>query len=223
MLIGRNLLNWLRNFASGRGADRDPSKSPTLPFLSIYYDICALGLQGCAYSQPWRSVQAQDRPQHSRPPQPGCRGSCHKLAAEDGGPTVCVASLPALLLLVLVGTAHGGNAVADADQDGAPAIAVRRSAVSLPEGDIHSFEFEEPAGFGPPTPASKHLRSRAPTIGTGRMPAPGGGTGQVWVNMPSKAYYFPDRRYYEMTRRNEYMTEAAKAAGAHPAGGRFCS
>jgi len=58
----------------------------------------------------------------------------------------------------------------------------------------------------------------------GATPAPGGGPGQVWVNASSKAYHCPGTRYYGTTKRGEYMTEAAaKAGGAHAAGGRACS
>ena len=58
----------------------------------------------------------------------------------------------------------------------------------------------------------------------GATPAPGGGPGQVWINASSKAYHCPGTRYYGTTKRGEYMTEtAAKAGGAHPAGGRACS
>ena len=58
----------------------------------------------------------------------------------------------------------------------------------------------------------------------GATPAPGGGPGQVWVNSSSKAYHCPGTRYYGTTKRGEYMTEAAaKAGGAHAAGGRACS
>lgn len=58
--------------------------------------------------------------------------------------------------------------------------------------------------------------ANVPRNATSRTPAPGGGAGLVWVNSGTKAYHCFGDRYYGLTRRGSYMTEAAaKAQGAH--------
>ena len=53
--------------------------------------------------------------------------------------------------------------------------------------------------------------------------APGGGTGQVWVNSHSKVYHCQNDKWYGKTAHGEYMTEAAaKAAGNRPDHGKPC-
>jgi hypothetical protein len=55
-------------------------------------------------------------------------------------------------------------------------------------------------------------------------PAPGGGSGKVWVNTNSKIYHCEGTRWYGKTKNGEYMSEAAaKAAGNRPDHGKGCS
>ena len=135
-----------------------------------------------------------------------------------------VIHLYVITLLAAAGAAHAQDAVTNPYKDGSPAAGSRHSAASLPQGDINSFGSAAPPGAMPPAMPGRHPQGRAPGAMTGGMPAPGGGNGQVWVNASSKAYHCPGTQYYGKTKRGEYMTEAAaKAASAHPAGGRACS
>ena len=67
--------------------------------------------------------------------------------------------------------------------------------------------------------AGKHLPPNPAT----RTAAPGGGTGQVWVNEETKVYHCQGDEWYGKTKKGQYMTEAAAtAAGDHPAHGKAC-
>jgi hypothetical protein len=49
-------------------------------------------------------------------------------------------------------------------------------------------------------------------------PAPGGGTGLVWVNTKSHVYHAQKSRWYGKTKEGQYMTEEeAKEEGNRPA------
>ena len=88
----------------------------------------------------------------------------------------------------------------------------------MPPGALGSER--EPRGLS--RPAQRGMTARGAAGPTGE-PAPGGGPGQVWVNSSTKIYHCPGTQYYGRTKRGEYIAEAAaKAGGAHPAGGRAC-
>jgi len=82
-----------------------------------------------------------------------------------------------------------------------------------------------PATAKAPASTSNSAPSSAPKSSTASSatPAPGGGSGKVWVNTASNVYHCPGTKYYGTTKAGKYMTEAdAKAAGAHPDHGKGC-
>lgn len=72
-----------------------------------------------------------------------------------------------------------------------------------------------PAAQPAPTPA-KASASSAPSASPASAGTPG--PGQVWVNLDSGIYHYPNTRYYGKTKSGKYMSEAdAMKAGYHAA------
>jgi len=85
-----------------------------------------------------------------------------------------------------------------------------------------------PAPVGTPSPAAAAVPP-PPSAPTGQQQravpaAPGGVTGQIWVNTDSKVYHCQGDRWYGKTRHGSYMSEAAaKTEGDRPSRGKVCS
>ena len=76
-----------------------------------------------------------------------------------------------------------------------------------------------------PRPATVDaMANKATPAAPATAPAPGGGPGMVWVNLPTKVYHCPGTRYYGTTKSGKYMSEAdAKAMGARGDHNKTCT
>ena len=134
--------------------------------------------------------------------------------------------------LLLSGAAYAQDPTATATcKDGSSWSGVRRGGACRGHGGVQAFgsttvanpmtSATAPATSAPATPTTPAVPAMAPAA---TAAAPGGGTGQVWVNASTKVYHCPGDRYYGKTKHGSYMTEsAAKAAGDHAAGGKACT
>jgi hypothetical protein len=133
-----------------------------------------------------------------------------------------VALVAGLFLLPIGATnAQSTDTVTATCKDGTPFSGTRRSGACHGHGGVQSWGAAAPATTSP---------VNAPPQPTTGQPAPARteraapGTGQVWVNTPSKVYHCPGTRWYGKTKHGNYMSEAeARAQGARPDHGKACA
>jgi hypothetical protein len=115
----------------------------------------------------------------------------------------------------------GGSTAAAASAPAQPAAASKpKSTKASSSSSAAATSASQPAPAAPaaqpaPTPA-KASASSAPSASSASAGTPG--PGQVWVNLDSGVYHYPNTRYYGKTKSGKYMSEAdAMKAGYHAA------
>jgi hypothetical protein len=114
-------------------------------------------------------------------------------------------------------------------KDGTSFTGTKRSGACHGHGGVQTWTTSSttaPATTTSAAPSSTTTASPTPATSpkTTATPAPGGGSGQVWVNTASHVYHCPGTQWYGTTKKGQYMTEeAAKAAGNHADHGKACS
>lgn len=115
----------------------------------------------------------------------------------------------------------GGSTAAAASAPAQPAAASKpKSTKASSSSSAAAASASQPAPAAPaaqpaPTPA-KASASSAPSASPASAGTPG--PGQVWVNLDSGVYHYPNTRYYGKTKSGKYMSEAdAMKAGYHAA------
>ena len=123
--------------------------------------------------------------------------------------------------------AHAQDAVTATCKDGTSWSGARRSGACRGHQGVQAFGVAATPGAPSSTPTAAAPAAAQPTPNapaTSQAVAPGGGSGQVWVNSRSKVYHCQGDRDYGHTKQGSYMTEAAaKAAGDRPSRGKTCS
>lgn len=138
--------------------------------------------------------------------------------------------LAAAILAGLAGNAHAQSATC---RDGTVLTGLNASRMCAAHGGLPPGTPGGPQDHARPSRPQQPPEARPPAMQPRTAPrsapdaagaALGGGPGQVWVNTATKVYHCPGTQYYGTTKRGEYVTEAAaRASGAHAAGGRTCS
>lgn len=122
----------------------------------------------------------------------------------------------------LQATAQAPSTVTGTCKDGTAFSGTTRRGACRDHGGVQAFSpaVTAPATSSAPPTSSSARKAPAPAS----QAAPGGATGQVWVNTKSKVYHCQGDRYYGKTKAGAYMTEtAAKAEGDRPDHGKACS
>jgi hypothetical protein len=131
-----------------------------------------------------------------------------------------VALVAGLFLPFGVTHAQSADTVTATCKDGTPFAGTHRSGACRGHGGVQSWG-AAPATTAPVNaPSPSTTAQPAPTRGERTTP----GTGQVWVNTPSKVYHCPGTRWYGKTKHGSYMSESeARVHGARPDHGKACT
>ena len=126
----------------------------------------------------------------------------------------------ALMLPIGITHAQSTGTVTATCKDGTAFTRTKRAGACRGHGGMQSWG----DAASPANALSQPGAQPAPTTSQRTAPAPGGGTGQVWVNTASKVYHCPGDRWYGKTKHGSYMSEAeARAQGARPDHGKACT
>ena len=129
---------------------------------------------------------------------------------------IAAATLKKITPLVTV----SGGASAAASAPSQPAAASKpKSTKSTPASSASDASASQPAPVAAAAPAAQPAPKPAKATASSSSASAGTpGPGQVWVNLDSGVYHYPNTRYYGKTKSGKYMSEAdAMKAGYHAA------